>query len=365
MSARDEFDWDTWGSKVRASLGPRQPPPQKKGGIKKRPTAEQPRPSGSAGRDTASPEEYHFKKDGSLDMRFASSKAARDRGECDERGFLYSGGPTPTSTSSSHEYHFKKDGSLDMRFASSKAARDRGECDERGFLYSGGPKPTPTSSNEYHFKKDGSLDMRFASSKAARDSGECDEGGFLYSGGPKPTPTSSSEYHFKKDGSLDMRFASSKAARDRGECDERGFLYSRGCAVPKCEPVSKYHYMQEEDLGHDSDIREAYHVKADGSLDMRFASSKAARDRGECDEQGRLYSKMSGSGSKPSGPPKRPWKSLGINPETEGQSWKKTDVGPRRVPGNGAKGSGQFRGPSVILSDDDDSDESSDVEYLG
>ena len=50
--------------------------------------------------------------------------------------------------------HFKKDGTLDMRYRSSKAT-----------LLSE-PRPSGSGGSQLHYKKDGGLDMRYASSKA-------------------------------------------------------------------------------------------------------------------------------------------------------------------------------------------------------
>ena len=265
--------------------------------------------------------EYHFKSDGTLDMRFASSKAARDRGECDAQGRLFSGGSSVKRTTSSGssrasaaavdgEYHFKKDGSLDMRFASSKAARDRGECDEHGWLYSGvrGTPETRSAVGGLHYRKDGGLDMRYASSKEARDRVECDEHGNLFSSSVKrPVPSSgrspakaSDDYHYKSDGTLDMRFASSKAARDRGECDDQGRLYSAGASSVSVKNKSSWgspakpderRYASKLTSDEAPTKKGDYHYKADGTLDMRFVTSKAALARGECDESGHLYTK--------------------------------------------------------------------------
>jgi predicted Ser/Thr protein kinase len=171
----------------------------------------------------------HYKKDGTLDMRYSSSKAAMGYSSS-PRASSY-GSTSYSSSSSSHrstsgystgssagDLHYKKDGSLDMRYASSKQAVASG--------YSPG-----YSGDELHYKKDGSLDMRYTSSKQAVASG--------YSPG-----YSGDELHHKKDGSLDMRYTSSKQAVASG--------YSPG-------------YSGDE-----------LHHKKDGSLDMRYTSSKQA-----------------------------------------------------------------------------------------
>ncbi|CAF1058359.1 unnamed protein product [Didymodactylos carnosus] len=77
------------------------------------------------------------------------------------RSVGYSGGsgysPMSFGSTASSQLHHKKDGTLDMRFSSSRAAAV--------------PQPTygsrPPSSSQLHHKKDGTLDMRFNSSKGA------------------------------------------------------------------------------------------------------------------------------------------------------------------------------------------------------
>lgn len=78
----------------------------------------------------ASNQQVHLKKDGTLDMRYSSSRSQIGR----------------------QPLHYKKDGSLDMRFASSKAVA--------AAAVSGRP-----TQGGLHYKKDGTLDMRYASSK--------------------------------------------------------------------------------------------------------------------------------------------------------------------------------------------------------
>lgn len=130
----------------------------------------------------------HYKKDGSLDMRYSSSKAAV------ASGASYGGGSSssysrPSSSSSSYcapsassGLHYKRDGTLDMRYNSSKAA-------------------VAASSSSYneplHYKRDGTLDMRYSSSKAAAAE--------LRTAAPTPPPVP-----LKKDGTPDMRYKSSR-----------------------------------------------------------------------------------------------------------------------------------------------------------
>jgi len=95
-------------------------------------------PSGfSSNASIQSSSNLHYKKDGSLDMRYTSSKEAV--------------GVSGSQPYGSNDLHLKKDGSLDMRYSSSKEA-----C---------GSYKTSQPSSDPHYKKDGTLDMRFSSSK--------------------------------------------------------------------------------------------------------------------------------------------------------------------------------------------------------
>lgn len=88
----------------------------------------------------------HYKKDGSLDMRYSSSKAAMSSG--------LSGGYSSMSSG----LHYKKDGTPDMRYNSSRAATTSVSHVTR-----------PSSSSQLHYKKDGTLDMRYGSSRNIMD----------------------------------------------------------------------------------------------------------------------------------------------------------------------------------------------------
>lgn len=109
---------------------------------------------------------FHYKANGSLDMRFSSSKSYVSSG-----GSMW--GPSSSSycspssnfTSSNDNYHYKKDGTLDMRYKSSKdyvssTNNGYGLRGNRDDSYSFSP-----SNDDYHYKKDSTLDMRYKSSK--------------------------------------------------------------------------------------------------------------------------------------------------------------------------------------------------------
>ena len=143
----------------------------------------------------------HYKKDGSLDMRYTSSRQAMSSGGGYGASFSSSSGfsgPSYSSRSSSSSggLHYKKDGSLDMRYSSSKQAAALGVGSGSSSSYSSG------YGSGLHYKKDGSLDMRYNSSKQA--AGLADD--FSHMNVSRP----SSDLHYKKDGSLDMRYRSSK-----------------------------------------------------------------------------------------------------------------------------------------------------------
>ena len=102
---------------------------------------------------------HHYKKDGTLDMRYSSSKAAISSGFYSGVGSSFSGfcgSNSYSSGSSSRGLHYKKDGTPDMRYSSSKAA----VASEYGSTSTG-------KGSDLHYKKDGSLDMRYKSSREA------------------------------------------------------------------------------------------------------------------------------------------------------------------------------------------------------
>ncbi|CAF1411603.1 unnamed protein product [Didymodactylos carnosus] len=139
---------------------------------------------------------YHYKKDGSLDMRYSSSRDAVASGYSSSSYSGYSGGYSGYSDSSSRNYssgfnnssdlHYKKDGSLDLRFSSSKQA----------------VSTVTRPSSGIHLKKDGTLDMRYNSSKEVANISNNVQKMNLQ-------PKLSDKLHYKTDGSLDMGYKSS------------------------------------------------------------------------------------------------------------------------------------------------------------
>eukprot|EP00731_Ephydatia_muelleri_P015317 Em0008g1037a len=170
----------------------------------------------------------HYKKDGSLDMRYNSSR---------EYANSYSASPSVNSSSASpsvnsyskppaaspnspsvditSDLHYKKDGSPDKRYASSKKAAAAASSE---------------ASQELHYKKDGTLDKRYASSKKVATA----------------SPEASQELHYKKDGTLDKRYASSKkVVAASPEASQSSNLESKmekldiGESIPSNIPVTK------------------------------------------------------------------------------------------------------------------------------
>ncbi len=213
--------------------------------------------------------DLHYKRDGSLDMRYNSSRAAMSSG-FGASSFGYSGGASyaPMSFGSTHfsGLHHKKDGTLDMRYNSSKAAASSAHSSRVS---------RPPSSSGLHYKKDDTLDMRYSSSKAAASSAHSSH---------VSRPPISSGLHHKKDGTLDMRYSSSRAAASSA--------HSRHVSQPPSS--SGLHYKNDGTLDmrysasraaasseHSSHVNRppsssGLHYKKDGTLDMRYNSSKLA-----------------------------------------------------------------------------------------
>jgi tRNA A-37 threonylcarbamoyl transferase component Bud32 len=197
--------------------------------------------SGSSGSGSSHPSgngsNLHHKKDGSLDMRYASSKQA----VATLGGYGgYSGGST-SGYSASHSpaataLHYKKDGTPDMRYSSSKQAA----------AAPSGVSSGNSGSSGLHYKKDGSLDMRYSSSKQAVGSGV----------------TVAPDLHFKKDGSLDMRYGSSRAAAGlTAAVNKMQLSYSSSRARSQTGPQYR-------------DIPDYVPKKKDGTPDMRTRAAK-------------------------------------------------------------------------------------------
>ncbi len=216
--------------------------------------------------------DLHYKKDGSLDMRYSSSRAAMSSG-FGGSSFGYSGGASysPMSFGSTpfSGLHHKKDGTLDMRFSSSRAAASSAHLTHIN---------RPPSSSGLHHKKDGTLDMRFTSSKNAAS---------LAQSSHVNRPPSSSELHHKKDGTLDMRFSSSKDAASFAQSSHINRPPSSSGLHHKKDGTLDMRFNSSRDAvssAQSSHVNRpptssGLHYKKDGTLDMRYASSKNAMTR--------------------------------------------------------------------------------------
>jgi len=214
---------------------------------------------------------FHYKKDGSLDMRYSSSRQAMSSGggygmsSPSFSGFSGSSSYNSYSSPSVSGLHYKKDGSLDMRYSSSKAASPG---------YSGSSSYSSHSSQSVsglHYKKDGSLDMRYSSSKAASASGV----GSGYGSSSAGSSGSSSGLHFKKDGSMDMRYRSSKeAAALAGQFNEMSIKR------PSADPHRKEGGSLDTQYRSPKQQHQSYGIpdyvpkKKDGTPDMRTRAAK-------------------------------------------------------------------------------------------
>ena len=178
----------------------------------------------------------HYKNDGSLDMRYSSSKQAASSGvgsgyRSSSSGISGLSGPSCSSRSpsSGDGLHYKKDGSLDMRYSSSKQASASGVGSgyRSDSLYLSGSG----SASELHYKKDGTLDMRFSSSREAA--------GLTDQLNQMSVNTPSSDLHYKKDGSLDMRYRSSKQEMHGTSSGSKPDVQQKSYKIPDYVPKKK------------------------------------------------------------------------------------------------------------------------------
>ncbi|CAF1405672.1 unnamed protein product [Adineta ricciae] len=201
----------------------------------------------------------HYRKDGGLDMRYSSSRAAMSSGfSMGASGFSGGGHFSPMNygSNASSGLHYKKDGGLDMRYSSSRIAS----------AFATPLSSRPPTSSELHYKKDGTMDMRYSSSRVASTS---------TAASPISRQPVSSGLHYKKDGGLDMRYSSSRVA-------------SASLAPSSSRPPtsSELHYKKDGtmDMRYNSskaatssiqsNNSSKHHYKKDGSLDMRYSSSR-------------------------------------------------------------------------------------------
>jgi len=174
----------------------------------------------------------HYKKDGSLDMRYSSSRQAMSSGggyRSSSSSFSGYSGPSYSShsSSSSSGLHYKKDGSLDMRYSSSKQAAASGV----GSGYGSASSYSSGCDRGLHYKKDGTLDMRYSSSKEAA--------GLADHLSQVTVNTPSSDIHRKKDGSLDMRYRSSKQQVHGAISGSKPVVQQKSYRIPDYVPKKK------------------------------------------------------------------------------------------------------------------------------
>jgi len=243
----------------------------------------------------------HYKKDGSLDMRYTSSREAVSSGGSygsssagfsgggsygsSSAGFSGYSGPSYSSystgsPSSDSGLHYKKDGSLDMRYSSSKEAAASGVGSGYGSTssYSGG------SASGLHYKKDGSLDMRYSSSKQAASLSE------HFNQMSVNTPPS--DLHYKKDGSLDMRYRSSKQEMYGASSVSKPVVAQKSDRIPDYVPkkkdgtpdmrtrAAKDWVANEASACTPSALPVWVPRKKDGSVDLQTAIGRAFASRG-------------------------------------------------------------------------------------
>lgn len=194
-------------------------------------------------------EELHYKKDGTLDMRYASSKAhvkaQQSRNDA-------------TNQMNSQDIVLKKSGTPDMRYNSSKE-----------YVYGTSEVHDP---NSLHYRKDGQLDQRYNSSRKCSQTSSASPEQF------------DDQLHYKADGTLDMRYKSSKefVERDSFEKQQNSYQYIQEWDQQALPPVYinnaqylEYPSPKTEPMQSDGQL----HYKANGTLDMRYQSSKDYVDK--------------------------------------------------------------------------------------
>ena len=251
-------------------------------------------------RSSSSGSGLHYKKDGSLDMRYSSSREAMSsdgKYGSSSSGYSCFSGPSygSHSTSSGSGINYEEDGSFDTRFSSSEETMSSdgwyGSSSSSYYGFSGSCRSRSSSSGSgLHYKKDGSLDMRYSSSRQAMSSGEkygSSSSGYSCFSGPSyssHSSTSGSVLHYKKDGSLDMRYTSSREAMSSGgKYGSSSSGYSR--------------FSGPSYSSHSASSGSGLHYKKDGSLDMRYSSSKQAAASGVGSGYGSASSYSSGGAS--------------------------------------------------------------------
>ncbi|GAB9464469.1 putative serine/threonine-protein kinase [Globisporangium polare] len=225
----------------------------------------------------------HYKRDGTLDMRYTSSREA-----VASRSYSYStaGGGSNNYYRDTHaapsysgrasyapapqQLHYKKDGTLDMRYSSSREA-----------VASSGVYASARG-EALHYKKDGTLDMRYSSSReaVASTSGYYHEAPQAVHVTPSSSAGSAAAPHYKKDGTLDMRYSSSRAAAATTAPSPPAAATTPPPPPPPPAPSSSSRPPFSSSKKAKSPAASAasadVHLKKDGTLDMRYKSSQTA-----------------------------------------------------------------------------------------
>ena len=236
--------------------------------------------------DDNNDDDLHFKADGSLDMRYTSSQeyyeehgtmwvnSSNSDSDNDDNNDTYNRNGYSNQDTQDDDLHFKADGSLDMRYTSSQeyyeehgtiwvdsTNNDSDNDDNHDSFNTNASSNQDTSNDELHFKADGSLDMRYTSSQdyyAEHGTIWVDSSNEKDSHNAADNDanqgSSDDNLHFKKDGTLDMRYTSSKEYVEEHGTNQ----------VPDAERNAANQEPSQSEL----------HYKKDGTLDMRFTSSK-------------------------------------------------------------------------------------------
>ena len=166
---------------------------------------------------TAATNDFHYKKDGTLDMRYNSSYSASAA-----TSPTIASNQVPSTPAATNDHHYKKDGTLDMRYKSSYSALDAASPNDQVRS-----TPAATNGDQIHLKKDGTPDMRFKSNRSDPAA-------------VSPSSPSAQAPRCKKDGTPDMRFKSSKLERKMQGLNIEP--RERKALVPDSIPVTKDGY---------------------------------------------------------------------------------------------------------------------------
>lgn len=236
--------------------------------------------------------DLHYKKDGGLDMRYKSSKennnehsSPKSHSSIKSRYMLYNDNSLDDylKNNNNHEFsnnlHYKQDGTLDMRYSTSKAIESSNN-DHSDELKS----KDEQSSDNLHYKKDGTLDMRFSTSKenetASNENKHKIQRDFRtfsrskIQHNPSLITSPNDDLHYRKDGNLDMRYSSSKKL-----ATSNNKSLTKPIKAKKRSNSVKIHTIIP--FNNNNQLSNELHYKNDGTMDMRYSSSKKARSKSQ------------------------------------------------------------------------------------